>query len=262
MIPLWEDEVPFFDKEVGFAPYLEPYIINSTLPTSCVIVCPGGGYTKRADHEGAPVAKWLNSIGISAFVLHYRVSPYKHPAPLLDAKRAIRLVRYNAKKWNINPKKIGILGFSAGGHLASTVGTHFDDGDKKSHDPVEKVSSRPDCMILCYPVISMAEFCHEGSKQALLGSSSDPVIIYTLSNHNMVTDNTPPSFLWHTSDDDIVPVENSLLFSSALKKHNIPFELHIFPHGDHGLGLAEGVSGVEIWPHLCKQWLKFIGFIE
>lgn len=262
MIPLWENEIPLFDEESEFIPYLEPYVVDNQNLSSCIIVCPGGGYTHRAEHEGAPVAKWLNSMGVSSFVLHYRVSPYKHPAPLLDAKRAIRLVRYNAKKWNINPNKIGILGFSAGGHLASTLGTHFDDGDKKSADPVERVSSRPDCMILCYPVISMAEFTHEGSKKALLGENPDPVLIFTLSTQNMVTDRTPPTFLWHTSDDEGVRVENSFLFAMALKKHNIPFELHIFPHGRHGLGLAKGTAYVENWPWLCSNWLKSIGFIE
>lgn len=262
MIPLWEKDVPLFDPQNGFVPYLEPYILENGMQNSCIIVFPGGGYTHLASHEGEPVAKWLNSIGISAFVLHYRVSPYKHPAPLFDAKRAVRLVRYNAKNWNINPKKIGVLGFSAGGHLASTVGTLFDQGDKKSDDPVERVSCRPDCMILCYPVISMAEFTHEGSKNALLGSSPDPVLVWTLSSHNMVTERTPPTFLWHTSDDSSVRVENSLLFAMALKKHNVPFELHIFPHGRHGLGLAKDTPHVGAWTKLCEKWLESIGFIE
>lgn len=262
MIPLWENNIPSFDQNNPFTPYIEPYIISTNKPTSCIIIFPGGGYTHRAQHEGEPVAKWLNSIGISAFVLHYRVSPYKHPAPLLDAKRALRLVRFNAKRWNIDPKKIGVLGFSAGGHLAASVSTLFDDGDKNSDDPVERVSCRPDCLILCYPVISMAEFTHEGSKKALLGDNPDPVLVWTLSCHNMVSERTPPTFLWHTSDDSSVRVENSLLFAMALKKHNVPFELHVFPQGKHGLGLAEDTPYVKSWTELCKKWLENIGFVE
>ncbi|WAM34280.1 alpha/beta hydrolase [Caldicellulosiruptor morganii] len=262
MIPLWQDNIPLYDDQHAFVPYLEPYLIENGTQNPCIIVFPGGGYTHRAEHEAIPVAKWLNSIGISAFVLHYRVSPYRYPAASFDAKRAVRLVRYSAKSFNIDPKRIGVLGFSAGGHLASIVGTLFDEGDRKNPDPVERVSCRPDCMVLCYPVISMAEFAHEGSRKALLGQSPDPALIWTLSTHNMVTGSTPPTFLWHTADDGSVRVENSLLFAMALSKHNVPFELHIFPHGKHGLGLARGIPFVEKWTELCEKWLENIGFIK
>lgn len=264
MINLWQDvsKIPFFDNEKPFVPHLIPYIVQTSKKTPAIVVFPGGGYTHRAFHEGEPVCKWLNSIGISAFLLNYRVSPYKHPAPLLDAKRAIRLVRYNSKKWNIDPNRIGVLGFSAGGHLASLVGTHFDSGDKKNSDPIERVSCRPDCMVLCYPVISLNEFAHEGSKKALLGDNPDPILVWALSSHNMVCNLTPPTFLWHTSDDTSVPVENSLLFAMALKKHKVPFELHIFPHGKHGLGLAQDTLYVSEWTSLCEKWFESIGFIR
>jgi len=264
MIPLWEkqNDIPLFDSENPFEPHLVPYILESGKKLPCIIVFPGGGYTHRAQHEAEPVCLWLNSIGISAFALNYRVHPYKHPAPLLDAKRAIRFVRYFSKQWNIDPNRIGVLGFSAGGHLASLVGTHFDGGDKKNNDPVERISCRPDCMVLCYPVISLAEFAHEGSKKALLGENPDPALVWTLSSHNMVSSKTPPTFLWHTSDDSSVPVENSLLFTMALKKHGVPFELHIFPHGRHGLGLATDTLYVKEWTKLCEKWFESIGFIR
>ncbi|MEZ0537554.1 alpha/beta hydrolase [Caldicellulosiruptoraceae bacterium PP1] len=264
MIFLWEDNIPGYNSSLSlFKPYIKSYIVDTNKEHAAFIIFPGGGYTHLADqHEGNDIALWLNSLGISAFVVYYRIYPYKHPYPLLDAKRAIRLVRFNSKKWNINPNKIGVIGFSAGGHLASTLGTHFDEGNKKSIDPVEKIHCRPDAMVLCYPVITMNESTHSGSKNALLGSEPDPILAYTLSNENMVTDKTPTTFLWHTLDDNVVAVENCFLFAEALKKNNVTFEMHIFPHGNHGLGLAKGVPQVENWPSLCANWLKAINFIE
>lgn len=263
MIKLWDGGTPGFNPEIKQDfPSIKPYIINSAAPCGAVIVCPGGGYSHKAAHEGEPIALWLNSIGLSAFVLNYRVAPYKHPYPLKDAQRAIRYVRYNASEWNINPNQIGILGFSAGGHLASTAGTHFDEGDTNAQDPIDTVSSRPDAMVLCYPVISFGEYGHKGSMVNLLGEKPDEALKYSLSNENSVSNNTPPAFLWHTADDQSVNVENSLMFSSSLKKHEVPFELHVFPHGRHGLGLAQELPDVSMWTALCEKWFRGIGFIK
>src|SRR5699024_415540 len=175
---------------------------------------PGGGYTLHAEHEGEPVAKWLNSIGVSAIVLHYRVTPHQHPAPLDDAQAAIRMTRKNAEKLNIDPNRVGILGYSAGGHLASSAGTHFEDGDELADDPLLRYSSRPDLMILCYHVITMAspQYVQEGSKMHLLGKHPSISLVQLMSSEKRVTENTPPTFLWYTADDEAVPVENSLMF--------------------------------------------------
>jgi len=263
MIRLWESKIPGFDAGAGGEiPSMVPYVLSTVGKHGAVIVIPGGGYGTRAPHEGEPVALWLNSIGLSAFVLNYRVAPYKHPYPMLDAQRAIRLVRYNAEKWNIDSEKIGVLGFSAGGHLASTVGTHFDDGDVNSEDPVEKVSSRPDAMILCYPVISFGEYGHHGSIINLLGENPPDDLRKSLSNEMHVSENTPPAFLWHTADDDVVPVENSLMFAAALSRKKVDFELHVFPRGVHGLGLAVSDPVVSLWTGLCEKWLIDKGFIN
>lgn len=262
MIKLWENEVPGFNPEFQQeVPSITPYIVDSTTPHSAIIVCPGGGYARKAEHEGKPIALWLNSIGISAFVLDYRVAPYQHPYPLKDAQRAIQYVRYTAAKWNIDPQRIGILGFSAGGHLASTAGTHFCEGNPSAQDPVETVSSRPNAMVLCYPVITFGEFRHNGSMVNLLGETPDEHLRHSLSTENSVSSDTPPTFLWHTADDASVPVENALLFSNALSRHKVPFEVHIFPKGRHGLGLALEASNVAFWTKLCENWFREIEFI-
>ncbi|MDQ0230695.1 alpha/beta hydrolase [Metabacillus malikii] len=258
---LWPNNPTFHQGEKDEeTPTITHYLLNKQEQHCAVIVCPGGGYVRRAEHEGEPVAKWLNSIGISAFVLDYRVAPSKHPAPLLDLQRAIRYVRHHAEEWNIDKQRIGILGFSAGGHLASTAATHFDDGDKSSADLIEHESSRPNLAILCYPVISLTQFYHEGSANHLLGENATLEQRQLLSNERNVTGATPPTFLWHTADDAAVPVENSLMFAQALSKQNVPFEMHIFPSGRHGLGLAEDEPLVSRWPELCKNWLSQQGF--
>ncbi|MGG1877596.1 alpha/beta hydrolase [Paenibacillus cisolokensis] len=262
---LWENiqQTPGYEPgEEALVPEITPYLIGDGVVRGAVLVLPGGGYRLRADHEGEPVAKWLNSIGLSAFVVHYRVSPYQHPYPLLDAKRAIRLVRYHAQEWNIDPNRIGILGFSAGGHLAACASTHFDKGDPEASDPVERESSRPDISVLCYPVISFKQFTHEGSVSHLLGDHPTEALRRELSGELAVQPNTPPAFLWHTADDSAVPVENSLLYAGALSKHHIPFGLHVFPHGRHGLGLAEDVPDVSRWTSLCEEWLRTIGYLK
>ncbi len=224
-----------------------------------IVVCPGGGYGHLAmGHEGKDVAEWLNSIGVSAFVLKYRIAPhYQHPAPLQDAQRALRTVRARAAEWKINPKRIGIWGFSAGGHLASTAGTHFDDGKPDAADPVERVGCRPDFLILAYPVITLKPpYAHVGSRNNLLGKNADPKLVEELSNDERVTPQTPPTFLMHTDADKGVVAENSIRFYLALRKNKVPAELHIFEKGPHGVGLAPKDRVLAVWPQLLASWLK------
>jgi acetyl esterase/lipase len=230
-----------------------------------VVVCPGGGYgVVAADHEGKQVAEWLNSFGVSAFVLQYRLGPrYHHPAPLQDAQRAIRLVRSKAREFGIDPRRVGILGFSAGGHLSSTAGTHFDAGRATDVDPIDHESSRPDFMVLAYPVISLVSpFTHKGSLANLLGSDPDPKLVESLSNELQVTKDTPPTFLFHTADDPGVPVANSIVFFEALQKAGVPAEMHIFAHGPHGVGLAPKDPALSTWPALCAAWMKGLGVLD
>lgn len=263
MIKLWEGETPGYNPDFQQSePSITPYIIPSETAHGAVIVCPGGGYARKSDHEGGPVALWLNSIGLSAFVLDYRVAPYKHPYPMLDAQRAIQYVRHHASQWRIDPNRIGILGFSAGGHLASTAGTHWREENADSQDPVATTSSRPDALVLCYPVITFGEYRHHGSLVNLLGETPDEALRHSLSTENSVSSNTPPTFIWHTAEDQSVPVENCLLFCNALSKNKIPFESHIFPRGRHGLGLALDIPGASAWSRLCESWFKSIGFIQ
>jgi acetyl esterase/lipase len=233
---------------------------------AAVVVCPGGGYGGLAmSYEGIDVGKWLNEHGIAAFVLKYRHkgSGYAHPAPLSDAQRAIRTVRASAAEFNVNPERIGILGFSAGGHLASSAGTHFDAGNAGADDPIERAGCRPDFLILCYPVISFtAPTTHQGSKKNLLGENPDPKLVESMSSELQVTPDTPPTFLWHTDADSGVPPENSVLFYLALRKAKVPAELHIFEKGKHGLGLAAGVPAVSSWPDRAIDWLRGRGLLE
>ena len=225
------------------------------------------------DHEGKQVAEWLNSVGVAAFVLKYRLGPrYHHPAMLQDAGRALRTVRAGASNWGLDPHRIAIIGFSAGGHLASTAGTHFDAGKPDSDDPIERVSSRPDRLILVYPVIALATpYGHPGSLKNLLGDNPAPELVESLSNERQVTKDTPPTFLAHTNADKGVPAENSLLFAPRVGgKVGVPVELHLFERGQHGLGLGKGTSQFRIapdpafqaWPKLCETWLKNQGFLD
>jgi acetyl esterase/lipase len=264
-IVLWPNGAPgAVGKEPLDIPTVTPYLPAKEKATgAAIIVCPGGGYSHLADHEGGPVAEWLSTLGITAFVLKYRYGPrYQHPAPLLDAARAIRIVRARAGEWHLDPNRIGILGFSAGGHVASTIGTHFDSGKPDAPDPIERLSSRPDLMILIYPVITMREFTHAGSKRMLLGENPAPELITLLSNEEQVTKNTPPAFLVHTADDPGVPVENSLRFAEALRKARVPVEIHIYEHGPHGFGLGGKDPILSTWPQRCAEWLKMHGFIK
>ena len=262
-VPLWPDGAP---EVAGCPPADLPRLLPFPLEdaahaaAAAVIVCPGGGYGRLAPHEAEPVARWLNALGVAAFVLRYRVAPHRHPLPLGDAQRAIRLVRQRAADWRVDPARVGILGFSAGGHLAASAGTHFDAGDPAAADPVDRQSCRPDLMVLCYPVITLGEHRHHGSMLNLLGADPPAELRDLLSNERQVSAATPPAFLWHTADDAAVPVENSLLFAAALRRHGVPFALHVFPRGRHGLGLASADPMVGRWTDLCAAWLAGQGF--
>ena len=253
---LWPQGAPgaLGDKDTD-RPTLTPYVPSSeTGPLAAIVICPGGGYGGLAKHEGHDYALWLNKAGIAAFVLKYRLGSkgYRHPAMLQDAARALRTVRANASNWKIDPKRIGVMGSSAGGHLASTLVTHFEAGNPAASDPIERVSSRPDLGILCYPVISMGATTHQGSKRNLLGKDPDPALVWLLSNELQVTPETPPCFLWHTLEDKAVMVENSLDFAKSLRRAGVPFDLHIYQKGRHGIGLANGHP----WTKDCLFWLK------
>jgi acetyl esterase/lipase len=262
---LWSDGAPgALGRERSDIPSMVPYLpAGGRANGAAIIICPGGGYAGLFEGEGAPVAEWLNSLGITAFVLHYRTGPrYRHPAPLLDAERAVRVVRARAKEWGVDPGRIGILGFSAGGHLASSVGTHSDSGRLEASDPIERVRSRPDVMVLVYPVITMGAETHPGSKQNLLGPNPSPDAIALLSNEAHVTKETPPTFLVHGVSDEAVPVENSLLFAAALRKAGVPFELHLYERGRHGFALGRGDPALSSWTKRCADWLSLRGFIR
>jgi len=227
-----------------------------------IVICPGGGYGILAyDWEGTDIAKWLNSKGIAAIVLKYRLPNSKSNvvpqlSPLLDAQRALRTVHANAQKWNIKKNQIGIMGFSAGGHLASTAGTHFDNGDANAADSVDRLTSRPDFMILMYPVISMSKtYMHQGSRNNLIGANPDSALAKYYSNDLQVTKETPPTFIVHATDDAGVPVENSLSFYQALKTNKVAAEMHIYPYGGHGFGLAVGKGYLNTWTDRCIDWL-------
>jgi acetyl esterase/lipase len=228
-----------------------------------VVVCPGGAYGHLAmSHEGMDVGRWFNKLGVAAFVLKYRLGPrYHHPAPLQDAQRALRTVRSRAAEFGIAPSRIGIMGFSAGGHLASTAGTHFDAGNPRAADPVERVSCRPDFLILGYPVITMdLRYTHQGSRTNLLGPDPDPKLVESLSNELQVTSQTPPAFLFHTTDDAAVPVENSVNFYQALRKAKVPAEMHLYQHGPHGVGLGKDPI-LATWPDRLADWLRLNGWL-
>lgn len=276
VVTLWPGGAP---GAKGNDPELDIPTLTVWLPTpekatgAAVVVCPGGGYGMLAvDHEGKQVAEWLNSLGVSAFVLKYRLGPrYHHPAMLQDAARAIRMVRASGPKWGVDPQRIAILGFSAGGHLASTAGTHFDAGKPDAEDPVERVSSRPDRLILVYPVVALATpYGHTGSKHNLLGDNPSADLVHSLSNETQVTAQTPPTFLAHTNEDTGVPAENSILFVLALRQAKVPVEFHLFEKGQHGMGLGNGARQFGIapnpafqeWPKLCAIWLKGQKFLD
>ncbi|MCB1018876.1 MAG: alpha/beta hydrolase [Acidobacteria bacterium] len=264
VIKLWPDGVPLAQGTADEdTPTLGIYLPERPIGTA-VVICPGGGYRNLAmDHEGDQIARWYNSLGIAAFVLKYRLGPkYHHPVELSDVQRAIRIVREGAWRYGVRPDRIGVMGFSAGGHLASTAATHFDAGDANAKDPIDRVSSRPDFAVLCYPVISLtSEYTHKGSRTNLLGENPDAALAESLSNEKQITPETPPTFLWHTNEDTAVPAENSVMFYLGLRKAGVPAELHIFEHGRHGMGLAWTDRVLGQWPDLLANWLYSRGLL-
>ena len=263
---LWPNGAPgALGNEESDRPSLTIHLPPSNGVRSGVVVCPGGGYGMLAvDHEGRQIAEWLNARGVAAFVLRYRLGPrYHHPIELGDAQRALRFVRFHAADYGIASDKIGIWGFSAGGHLASTAGTHFDAGNANAADPIDRLSSRPDFMILAYPVISFTTpYTHRGSLRNLLGDNPDPKLVASLSNETQVTPQTPPAFLFHTSTDSGVPPENSVLFYLALRKAGVPAEMHIYERGEHGVGLAPSDPILSTWPSRLADWMKLHGWMK
>jgi acetyl esterase/lipase len=264
--PLWAKAAPgaLGDKDAD-VPTLTPFLPTADKASgAAVVICPGGGYGGLAiSYEGMDVGSWMAKRGVAGFVLKYRVAPYKHPIPLQDAQRALRTVRARAKEWGVDPARVGTLGFSAGGHLASTVATHFDDGKPDAADPIDKMSCRPDFAVLCYPVITLKPpYAHMGSRYNLLGKDADEKLVESLCNDQQVTDKTPPTFLFHTADDNAVPVENSLLFFEALHKAKVPAELHVYEHGRHGVGLAPNEPALSSWPDLLETWMKTHGLMK
>jgi acetyl esterase/lipase len=265
-IPLWANGAPgalgTADEDV---PTLTPYPAPAARAVgTAVIVCPGGGYLHLSmEKEGSDVARWWNSLGVTAFVLKYRLGPkYHHPIELGDAQRAIRTVRARASEWGVRPDRVGIMGFSAGGHLTSTAGTHFDSGKADATDAIERQSSRPDFLVLGYPVVSFTQNVHQGSKRALLGDNPDPKLVENLSNELQVTAQTPPTFLFHTSNDQTVPVENSVMFYLALHKAGVPAEMHIYENGPHGVGLAPTDEALSSWPARLADWMRGRGLLR
>ena len=264
---LWEHAAPgALGNEDQDIPTLAVYLpVDPSRTRTAVIVAPGGSYGMLAsNHEGRQVANWFNALGVTAFVLKYRLGPrYHHPSELGDAQRAMRLVRSRAGEFGYATDRIGIIGFSAGGHLASTLGTHFDGGKPMAADPVDRTSCRPDFLILGYPVISMsAPYTHDWSKHNLLGDNASPQLREQLSNELHVTGQTPPTFLLSTTEDTVVPVENTVAFYMALHKAGVPAEMHVFEKGPHGVGLDLGDPVLGLWPTLLANWLRGRGLLE
>ncbi len=269
VIPLWKDATPYAkgtsENDIPTLTVFKPEAAGTNSPA--MVVCPGGGYWGLAPHEGKDYALFLNRQGITCFVLRYRLAQfgYHHPVMLADASRALRLVRHEASTWGVDPHRIGIMGSSAGGHLASSLMTHFDAGKPEAADPVDRESSRPDLGVLCYAVITMGEFTHHGSKENLLGKDPDPALVELMSNEKQVSKDTPPVFVWHTWEDKAVPVENSLQFAAALQRHGVPFDLHIYEKGPHGIGLLSkppNFDGVHPWGNDLIYWFKARGFLK
>lgn len=266
-VRLWPQGAPgAVGNEDADQPDIRVYLPAADKATgAAVVICPGGGYGILAyDHEGHQVARWLNTIGVAGVVLKYRLAPrYRHPAPLADLQRAIRTVRAQAQSWHLDPRRVGVMGFSAGGHLASTAATHFDAGQSDAADPIDRLSCRPDFAVLCYPVISFTEsFGHMGSKKNLLGPDPDPKLVESLSNERQVTEQTPPTFLFHTADDTGVPPENSLAFFAALRRAKVPCELHIYEVGPHGIGLSPADPATFGWKDRLADWLRARGILS
>lgn len=262
--PLWPDGAPgALGKEAKDIPTLTVFLPAPDLATgAAMVICPGGGYAHLADHEGSHYARWLNQQGIAGFVLKYRLGSggYRHPAMLQDATRAIRTVRARAAEWHIDPARVGIIGSSAGGHLTSTVMTHWDKGNPQATEVIEQQSSRPDLAILCYPVVSMSDpFAHKGSRANLLGPNPPVELLQKLSAELQVNKDTPPAFIWSTAEDKTVPVENSLALATAMRRAGASFDLHIYERGPHGIGLGNktfDAANFHPWTRDCEFWLR------
>lgn len=267
---LWPDGAPGAKGQAeGDKPTLTIYLPPQDKATgAAVVICPGGGYGHLAmDHEGHQIGQWLNSFGVAGFIVAYRHSRsgagYGHPAPIQDAQRAIQTVRSRAKEWGVDPNRIGILGFSAGGHLASTAATHFSESFVEPRDAIDRVSRRPDFAVLVYPVIAFNEpFTHYGSQHNLLGRDADKALVEKFSNEKQVTPQTPPTFLFSTWEDTAVPAENSIAFYLALRRAKVPAEMHIFLKGPHGIGLGAKSGAASAWPELCQKWMDASGFLK
>ena len=278
VIPIWPEGVPGGIPNGGperildggrienvHNPTLTLYLAPENRRTGAsIIVCPGGGYVRLAfEHEGRAVAEWLNSIGVSAFLLKYRLKEYGHPAPLRDVLRSVRLVRDQAEKWRIDPQRIGVMGFSAGGHLASTAGTLFDAPEGRTGAPLDRISARPDFIIAIYPVITFRPpYAHEGSKTGLLGPNPSAEMIDHLSADLQVTSNSSPTFLVHGGEDKTVPPENTVQFFLALRKAGVPVEMHIYQSGGHGFGLGTEQPLVSDWPRRAADWMAARGLLK
>ena len=265
-IPLWANGAPgALGTDSTDQPLITPYLPPAgTADGTAVVIFPGGGYQHLSMvKEGSDVANWLAGAGVTTFVVRYRLGPkYRHPTMLGDAQRAIRTVRARAAEWNVDPRRLGVIGFSAGGHLASTAGTHFDLGSASSADPIERASARPDFLLLLYPVITMRDsLTHAGSKRNLIGTDAAPDLVRLMSNETRVSRETPPTFLVHSTDDKAVPVENSLLFYEALRRNGVAAEMHVFEHGGHGFGLAPRDPVLSAWTTMCEAWMRRHGWL-
>lgn len=263
-IRLWEGDAPGAKgQRVQDTPTLTPFPADPAKRTGAtILIFPGGGYGSLAEHEGTGYAEWFAAHGITAYVLKYRLGSngYRHPVMLQDAARALRMVRAFARRDGLDPNRVGVIGSSAGGHLASTLATHFDAGDPNATDLVERERSRPDLAVLCYAVISFGEFAHAGSRRNLLGDNPDPELVRNLSNELQVSPTTPPTFLWHTMEDKSVSVENSMLYAAALRRAGVPFSLHVYETGAHGLGLGRPGKPAPPWGDQLLYWFKERGF--
>lgn len=268
--PLWPDGIP----PSGIDPTCDDAARRDFVPTieavapgargekrPAIVVLPGGGYGCHADHEGAPIAQWLHSLGLAAVVAKYRVWPHRHPGPLMDAERAVRTVRARADEWGVDSNRVGILGFSAGGHCAASCACLGQPGKPDHPDAVERFSGRPDAAILCYAVLSLQPWSHNGTRDNLLGKGADAELVRQMSLENAVHDRHPPTFLWSTADDQAVSIFNSFHYAGALRRNGVPFAMHVYPNGPHGMGLAEKDAHVARWTAACADWLKSLGWI-
>lgn len=268
-IPLWPDGPPgALGNAEKDTPTLTLFLPSPDKATgAAMVICPGGGYARLAPHEGKDYARWLSEKGVACFVVKYRlgIDGYRYPLPIQDAMRAIRIVRARSKEWKVDPDRVGIMGSSAGGHVASMIMTHFDGGNTNAIDPIERESSRPDIAVLCYPVITMGKFTHSGSQHLLLGTNPPAALVEETSAELQVKKDLPPCFIWGTEEDKTVPIENTLQFADALRAAQVPFELHIYQRGPHGQGLGSHEYDPSKWlPWVaeCSRWLKEQGFVK